>query len=177
MRRTCLFGAVIFCLLAYASPASGEIIELLDGTKINGTIVHYFEGVYSIDVPEGERIKIPKEKIKKILFELPPPRAAFSTPEKTFNVWKKAMEEGDIDAAVDCYALMYQGMVFGEMASLGTDGLKAMKEEIKKTKFTIKNTTTRGNTALLKVTRSYGDDVQTAEISFIKENGEWKMKP
>ena len=43
--------------------------------------------------------------------------------------------------------------------------------------FTIKNTTTKGDAATLKITRALGDDVQTAEISFVKENGEWKMRP
>jgi hypothetical protein len=177
MRRPRLLALFSFCLFAYAAPASAEIIQLLDGTKLSGTIVHCFEGVYTIDTSDGNRVKLPKEKIKSITFELPPPRAEFSTPEKTFEIWRKALTHGDIEAAIDCYALMYQGMVMSQMTDAGPDGIKAMKGEMAKTKFTIKNTSTKGETALLKVTRSYGEDVQTAEIAFVKENGEWKMRP
>jgi hypothetical protein len=163
--------------LALAQSAHAEIIELLDNTKLNGSIVHYFEGVYSVDLSDGSRIKLPKEKIKQIRFELPPPRPELSAPEKTFEIWRKALSAGDIDAAVDCYSLMYQGMVLNDFTSTGTEGLKAMREEMAKTKFTVKNTSTKGDTATLKVTRSLGDDVSTAEIFFVKENGEWKMRP
>jgi hypothetical protein len=176
MRRSLWLGLVLACSLL-ANAASAEVVELLDGTKMAGTIIHYFEGVYTIDMPDGARVKLPKEKIKSIRFELPPPRAEFSTPEKTFDVWKKAISGGNLEAAVDCYALMYQGVVAEEMSGAGADGIKAMKEEMAKTKFTIKETKTKGDTATLKVVRAYGDDVQTAELSFVKENGEWKMRP
>lgn len=169
--------AALLLSLLIAAPARAEIIELLDNTKLTGTIVHYFEGVYSIDLPDGTRLKLPKEKIKQIRFDLPAPRAEFSSPDKTFERWRKSLGAGEVEAAVDCYALMYQGMVLAEMTDAGAEGLKAMREEMSKTKFTIKSTTTKGDTATLKVTRSYGDDVSTAEIVFVKENGEWKMRP
>src|SRR5262245_6711639 len=118
MRRSFAALPLALCLFAYALPASGEIIQLIDGTKVSGTIVHYFDGVYSIDTADG-RIKIPKEKIKLISFELPPPRAEFSTPEKAFEVWRKAMVAGNLEAAVDCYALMYQGMILSSLTDAG----------------------------------------------------------
>ena len=171
---------LLFCALSLAlSPkrASAEVIELIDSTKISGTIIHYYDGVYTIESSDGNRLKLPKEKIKQIIYELPPPRAEFATPEKTFDLWKKALVAGDLEAAVDCYSLLYQGMVMAQFTDAGTEGLKQMKTEMAKTKFTIKSTNTKGDTATLKVLRSYGDDVQTAEISFVKENGEWKMRP
>lgn len=174
MHRPSALALLFLCL--FTSPAAAEIIQLLDNTKMSGTIIHYFEGVYSIDLADGTRVKIPREKIKQISYELPAPRAEFSTPEKTFELWRKALSKGDLEAAVDCYALMYQGMVMSQMTEAGSDGLKAMKEEMAKTKFTIKSTSTKGEVATLKVTRSYGDDVQTAEVAFVKENGEWKMR-
>jgi hypothetical protein len=167
-----------FLFLSFlAAPASAEIIELVDSTKMSGAIIHYYDGVYTIETPDGAKLKLPKEKIKQIIYELPPPRAAFATPEKTFEIWRKALTTGDLEAAVDCYSLLYQGMVMDEFSQTGTEGMKAMKAEMSKTKFTIKSTTTKGDTATLKVVRSYSDDVQTAEILFVKENGEWKMRP
>jgi hypothetical protein len=167
----------LVCLFGWLTPAHAEIIELIDNTKISGAIVHFYDGVYTIETSDGGKLKLPKEKIKQIIYELPPPRPAFSTPEKTFELWRKALVSGDLEAAVDCYALLYQGMVMGEFSQAGTEGLKAMKTEMTKTKFTIKSTTTKGDTSTLKVVRSFGDDVQTAEIFFVKENGEWKMRP
>jgi hypothetical protein len=169
--------ALSLCFLLASLPASAEIIELVDNTKMSGSIIHYYDGVYTIETADGSKVKLPKEKIKQIIYELPPARAEFSTPDKTFEIWRKALSTGDLEAAVDCYSLMYQGMVMDEFSQAGTEGLKAMKTEMSKTKFTIKSTTTKGDTSTLKVVRSYGDDIQTAEILFVKENGEWKMRP
>ena len=48
---------------------------------------------------------------------LPPARAEFSTAEKTFDRWKKAMAEGNMEKMIDCYALMYQGFLASQMSS------------------------------------------------------------
>jgi len=37
--------------------------------------------------------------------------------------------------------------------------------------------TTKGETATLKVVRQKGDESDTGEIAFVRENGEWKMLP
>ncbi len=52
-----------------------------------------------------------------------------------------------------------------------------MQKEIEGTKFEIKGTSTKGETAMLKVQRQKGDETETGEIAFVKENGEWKMLP
>ena len=73
---------------------------------------------------------------------------------------------------------MYQGMLATQMG-LGDaqDGLKKMQKEIEGTKFQIKGSTTKGDTATLKVLRQKGDESDTGEIAFVRENGEWKMLP
>ena len=58
-----------------------------------------------------------------------------------------------------------------------SDGLKKMQKEIEGTKFQIKGSSIKGDTATLKVQRQKGDDTDTGEIAFAKENGEWKMLP
>jgi len=160
-----------------ARPARAEVIELLDKTKVNGKIIHYYDGVYTVEAG-GQTMKLPKDKIKSISFTLPAPRAEFSTPEKTFDRWRKALGEGSMDKAIDCYALVYQGMLAKQM-ELGEakGGIKQMKKEIEGTKFQIKGSSTKGDSATLKVLRQKGDESDTGEIAFVRENGEWKMLP
>jgi hypothetical protein len=163
--------------LVAPAPARAEIIELIDKTKVSGKIIHYYDGVYSVET-NNQTIKLPREKIRAITFQLPPARPELSTPEKTFERWRKALGEGAIEKVVDCYALMYQGMLATQMGlGQASDGLKKMQKEIEGTKFQIKGSSIKGETATLKVQRQKGDDTDTGEIAFVKENGEWKMLP
>ena len=160
---------------AWALPARAEIIELIDKTKMNARIIHYYDGVYTVETG-GNAIKLPKEKIRSIGFSLPPPRPEFSTVEKTFDRWRKAMAEGDMEKMIDCYALMYQGFLASQMSSVN-DGLKKMQKEFEGWKFEVKGSSAKGDTASLKVLRKKGEESDTGEIAFVKENGEWKMLP
>jgi hypothetical protein len=162
-------------LLTIAGTARAEVIELVDKTKISGKIVHYYDGVYSVET-QGQTMKIPREKIRSIAFQLPPARSEFSTAEKTFERWRKAVTDGDLEKAVDCYALMFQGVVATQMGQ-SADAIKQMKKEIEGTKFTVKGSSVKGEKATLKVLRQKGEDSETGEIAFVRENGEWKMLP
>lgn len=155
--------------------ARAEVIELLDKTKLNGKIIHFYDGVYSIETTGG-LIKLPKEKIKSIVFSLPAARPEFSTPEKTFERWKTAMAKGEVEKVIDCYALMYQGFLATQMGQV-QDGFKKMQAELAGTKFTIKGAQTKGESATLKVERAKGSDSEVADVGFVRENGEWKMLP
>jgi hypothetical protein len=172
MRRTL---ALSLLLVMAGGAARADVIELIDKTKINGTVVHYYDGLYSVET-QGKTMKIPREKIRSIHFSVAPARAEFSTAEKTFERWRKSLMDGDLDKAIDCYALMYQGVVANHMGQAG-DALKQMKKEIEGTKFTIKGSSVKGETATLKVLRQKGEDSETGEIAFVRENGEWKMLP
>jgi len=66
-------------LLLGALPVRAEVIELLDKTKLNANIIHFYDGVYTVEVA-GQTQKVPKEKIRSISFALPPARPEFSTP-------------------------------------------------------------------------------------------------
>jgi hypothetical protein len=158
-----------------ASPARAEVIELLDKTKVNAKIVHFYDGVYTVEAA-GQTQKIPRDKIKAITFTLPPARAEFSTPEKTFERWRKSLTEGTMDKVIDCYALMYQGLLASQIGQAG-DAMKKMQKEVEGTKFQIKGSSTKGDTATLKVQRQKGEESDTGDVAFIRENGEWKMLP
>jgi hypothetical protein len=160
-----------------AAGARAETIELVDKTKLNAKIVHYYDGVYTVEA-NGQTVKLPKEKIRAISFTVPPARAEFSTPEKTFERWRKSLVDGSIEKVIDCYALMYQGMLASQMGLGQTEGgIKKMQKEIEGTKFQIKGSSSKGETATLKVLRQKGDESDTGEIAFVRENGEWKMLP
>jgi hypothetical protein len=169
--------ALLAALTLGAGLARAETIELVDKTKLNAKIIHYYDGVFTVET-NGQTMKLPREKIRSIGFQTPPARAEFSTPEKTFERWRKALAEGASERVIDCYALMYQGMLATQMGLGQTqDGIKKMQKEIEGTKFQIKESKTKGDTATLKVLRQKGDESDTGEVAFVRENGEWKMLP
>ncbi|MFL5306042.1 MAG: hypothetical protein ACJ8F1_12560 [Polyangia bacterium] len=169
--------AVATALVLAAGVAQAETIELVDKTKLNAKIVHYYDGIYTVET-NGQTMKLPREKIRAISFQTPPARPEFSTPEKTFDRWRKALTEGASEKVIDCYALMYQGMLATQMGlGQAQDGMKKMQKEIEGTKFQIKESKTKGDTATLKVLRQKGDESDTGEVAFVRENGEWKMLP
>jgi hypothetical protein len=173
-------SSVVSSLLALAlfltaAPARAEVVELLDMTKMTVKIIHYYDGVYSVE-SHGQPVKIPKEKIKSITFQMPAPRPEFSTPEKTFERWRKALREGNLEKVIDCYALMFQGMLAMQVGQV-ENGLKKMQKEVEGTKFTLKGSSVKGESATLKVTRQKGEDSETVDIPFVRENSEWKMLP
>ena len=182
MRRTATPSLTLFAPLALLAPlllacrtARAEIIELIDKTKMSVKILHFYDGVYSVEAGNTV-IKVPREKIRAITFQLPPARPELSTPEKTFERWRKALADGDAEKVVDCYALMYQGLLAYQMGQ-AADGMKSMQKEIAGTKFQLKGAATKGDTATLKVQKQKGDDSETGDITFVRENGEWKMMP
>ncbi len=171
MRVLALLAALVMPAFARA-----EVIQLLDNTQVSGKILHYYEGVFAIETSAGQKLELPTTKIKSITFKLPPPRAELSTPEKTFNRYKDALQKGDMNKVIDSYALMYQGML-AQQVEHGGDELKKMQKEVEGMKFEIKGSKISGNSATLKVQRSKGDDVETSEVRLVLENGEWKMTP
>lgn len=173
-----LAASAALATVALAAPqARGEVIELVDKTKLNAKVIHFYDGVYTVE-SGGQTMKLPKEKIRAISFALPAPRPEFSTPEKTFDRWHKALTEGAMERAIECYALVYQGMLAKQMGLGETQGgVKKMQKEIEGTKFQVKGSSSKGDIATLKVHRQKGDESDTGEIAFVRENGEWKMLP
>ena len=93
-------GLTLGLFLGPSFSARAEIIELVDKTKMHGKILHYYDGVFSIE-SGGNTVKLPREKVKSIQFDLPKPRAEFSTAEKTFERWKKSMKDGEMEKVID----------------------------------------------------------------------------
>jgi hypothetical protein len=164
-------------LLMIATSARAEVVQLIDNTQLNGKIVHYYDGTFSFETSDGQKVELPTAKIKSITFKLPPARAEFSTPEKTFARYKDALIKNDLPKLVDCYALMYQGMMAAQLNQAGDEMKNKMRKEIEGTKLEIKSSKISGNNATLKVQRSKGEEVETADVRMVLENGEWKLTP
>ena len=173
-RFTLTAAAVLFAL---SQPARAEVIQLIDNTQVSGKIVHFYDGTFAVETSDGQKVELPTTKIKAITFKLPPARAEFSTPEKTFARYKDALVKNDITKLIDCYALMYQGVMAAELGRTTDDQRKKMQQEIAGTKIEIKSSKVSGNTALLKVQRSKGEESETADVRMVLENGEWKLTP
>src|SRR4051794_29604445 len=58
-------------LLAVAAPARAEVIQLVDNTQVAGKILHYYDGVFQVEAAGGQKVDIPRDKIKSITFKLP----------------------------------------------------------------------------------------------------------
>lgn len=169
-----------FSLSALATAAASEVVTLADNTQVAGKLTHYYDGILVMETSGGQKIELPRDKVKAITFKLPPARAEFATPEKSFERWRQAMVKGDVNRAIDCYALMYQGQV-GQQMLQSTDALKQAQKDLEGVTFELRGTTyqTQGEMKLatLKVRRTKGENVQTDEIHLVLENGEWKMTP
>jgi hypothetical protein len=164
-----------------APPAGAtEVITLVDNTQVAGRVTHYYDGVLVIETSAGQKLELPRDKVKQIAFRLPPPRAEFSTPEKVFERWRLAMQKGETQKALECYALMYQGMMQQQMLQ-NPEQAKQAQKDIEGVRFEYKGTSFQSQgalrTATLKVRRIKGENIQTDEVHFVQENGEWKMAP
>ena len=172
-------GVVALTLFGTA-PARAEVVTLVDNTRIYGEVVHYFDGELTVKTAAGVRVKLPTAKIKSIRFKLPKPRAAFSTPTKTFNRWKQSLLQGKLSVHIDCYAMMYQMMMTNMIGGMSKADFQKMVSGHRKTRYTIRSTRKKGkNLAFLKVAaRLPGrSDAQVGELLFVLENGEWKLVP
>lgn len=175
-----IIGALVSLLAVERAASANEVVTLIDNTQIAGKLSHYYDGTIVIETSGGQKVELPRDKVKTITFKLPPPRVEFSSPEKVFERWRAAMTKGDATRAVDCYALMYQGQV-GQQMMQSPDTVKQAQKDLEGVVFELRGTSyqTQGDMkmATMKVRRTKGENVQTDEIHLVLENGEWKMTP
>lgn len=175
-----LGGVALFSALLAPALCRADTITLVDNTQIGGRVVHFYDGLLAIETSTGQKVELPREKVKSITFKLPAPRPEFSTPEKTFERWRGFMQKGDAQKAIECYALMFQGMMQQQMLQT-PDAVKQAQKDLDGVKIELRGSTTQKQgelqTATLKVRRTKGENVQTDEVHFVLENGEWKMTP
>lgn len=170
--------ALAYLYLAIPSPViADDQVRLVDNTKIVGEVLHYYDGMLTLRLPNGSKMKLPQRKIKGITFKLPKPRAALSTPRKTFNRMRKAALRGDVATYIDSHSAYYQ-MYLSHRASMTS--MKKFRRQLKKewgeAQLVVVSTKVDGRMATMHVRRrTKGHDAQQGEFRFVKENNEWKM--
>lgn len=172
MHRIVLGLALLVPQLALAD----DMISLVDNTKIVGTLVHYYDGVLTVQLPNGAKMQLPQSKVKQVTFQLPKPRPAFSTPRKTFDRMRKAALRGDLDTYIDAHSAYYQMFLNHQIAqSKPGEFRKRLQEEWGNVQLEIVGVSIDKGMATMKVRRHNGSQSQEGEFRFVKENGEWKM--
>lgn len=173
MKRAC--SVAVFMIVMIAGWCCCEVIELIDGTKMSGTVMHAYNEAIEIKLEGGEVMVMQLEKLKSVVFTKIEPRPEFSTPEKAFKHYLSLMRQGDIDRTVSCYRLMYQKMMREELSSMTASDKAKMQEEMVKTEFELNETIINGKKARIPVKRYFDGKKEEAEFIFVKENGEWKL--
>ncbi len=121
---------------------------------------------------KGEQLVKELEKIakKRGIEIIIGPDKRFSSPEKTWNVYRNALISGDIDTAMECYVpgIWKERKVF---TLLGKEKTKQMGEEMGE----IERITGNENRAKYRIKQKYGGQDVSFHINFVNIDGEWKM--
>lgn len=177
MLRMPLMIGLFAGLVGVASVArAAESVQLLDGTRIVGTIIHYFDGVLTVELPNGTRMKLPSAKVRSLRFKLPKPRASMSTPRKAFKRLRTAALKGDLATYIDCHSSYYQMFLQHQIERMGARKFtKRLKKEWGAVQLKVLKTKRKGNTAVMTFRGQQGEDRRDGEVRFVRENREWKM--
>jgi hypothetical protein len=174
--RATLFVVLACCTLLSNTAQAEESVELIDKTRIVGQVVHYYDGVLTLRLANGSKMKLPAHKVRSIRFKLPSPRAALSSPKKAFQRLRRAALRGDIATYIDGHSTYYQ-MALGHRIALGkkAEFKKQLKRQWGEIQLKIVGTKVKGGMATMRIRSSKDGKSQTGEVHFVKENGEWKM--
>ena len=176
MRRNTLTMLVVAALAWPSMASADETIHLLDKTKIVGKLVHFYEGVLTVRLPNGTKLALPRAKVARIQFKMPRPRAALSTPKKTFKRMRAAALKGDLTTYIDCHSSYYQTFLNHQIAMMKpAKFIKRLKKEYGSTQIKILRTKVTKDTAIVYLQSSKGGESRKGELRFVKENKEWKM--
>lgn len=164
-------------LLATPTTArADQAVVLSDGSTITGKLLHFYDGVLTLRVAGGQRVRLPSSKVKAVRFKLPAPRAALATPRGAFKRMRVAALKGDLPTYVDSYATTYQ-MLLSHQISLATP--KRFRAQLHKqwagAQLEIVRAKIQGKTAKLVVRRREGGRSTEGALHFVRENREWKM--
>lgn len=168
--------ALVAALGGAGTARADDAVELLDKTRLIGQLVHFYEGMLTLRLPNGTLMHLPREKVARIAFQLPKPRPELSTPEKAFLRLRAAGVKGDLETYVDAHSAYYQMFLGQQVAQAGPEKFRAqLKQEWSNVQLEIVGTEIKGGSAVLKIRRSGGAQADEGELRFLKENGEWKM--
>lgn len=112
-----------------------------------------------------------KRKIEIILF--PNPDKRFVSPEKTWETYKKALLEGDIETVTGCYVLGQDAKMRQMYNAMGKEMMKKAGTELGN----LERVSVGEQTAKYLITRKENGKDFTYHVIFHNIEGEWKMMP
>ena len=177
MSKSAFAAITTFLIVSIGGVAEADqVVQLVDGTKITGTILHYYEGLLTVRLPDGKRMRLPEGKVKRVDFKLKQARSALSTPEKAFSRLRKAALKGDLRTYVDAHATYYQTLLNHQVAIISPlKFTRQLRKQWGSAQLEVVGTKRKGALATLKVRRKKGERSDVGELHFVRENGEWKM--
>ena len=98
------------------------------------------------------------------------PDKRFSSPEKTWEVYRNALSEGDVDTVMECYVsgIYKERRIFNFLTK---DQLKQMAEDMGN----IERITGNEHRAEYRIMQKYKDKEVAFHINFANIDGEWRM--
>ena len=161
-----------------AGAARAEVIELLDKTKMNGKIIHYYDGVYT---DRGQRPDDEAAQGQDPIDLLPAPAGARRVLDAREDV--RALAQG-ADRGRDRARRSTATRSSTRGCSPSRWGSARPRAASRRCRRRSRGRSSRSRarprrvtSATLKVLRQKGDESDTGEIAFVRENGEWKMLP
>jgi hypothetical protein len=108
--------------------------------------------------------------------ELDMTKGAYSSPSHTFETWKRAAINDDIDGMANCYAESRKSDIKKELKKIPKKNREDMKMAMSQTIFTPSDPYYQGEFAIMEVTWAKGLASQTQTLKFMFENNkEWKI--
>jgi tetratricopeptide (TPR) repeat protein len=172
-----------------ALSASASSIDETSGKAMNAYLAKYPDSYYSLilgaafykyykenGIVDKERalLKELQNIAKKRKMELVlGPDSRFSSPEKTFEIYKKALIEGNLEGIAECY-VSGQGVKMKELFSaIGKEKTRDIGSEMG----SIQKITGNDQTTKYRILRKENGQDITYFIIFHNIDGEWKMEP
>lgn len=102
---------------------------------------------------------------------------SFRTPEETFATWRSAVETLDYELLLQCYATPSVSALRSEIQATSQDGLKAMRDESRRTDYKIEKVVYEDKRAFVRVKRQLEKSEEIEILTMIQEGGNWKLLP
>jgi hypothetical protein len=101
------------------------------------------------------------------------PDSRFSSPEKTFDIYKKALIEGNVEGIAECYVLGEDIKMKQLFSAIGKEKTREIGSEMG----AIQRITGNEQTTKYRILRKENGQDITYYIIFYNIDGEWKMEP
>jgi hypothetical protein len=102
---------------------------------------------------------------------------SFNSPQETFETWRQSVERLDFETLIACYATAAKPQMRKTIEETSEEGLRAMRDEARRTKFRIEKVVYEKDRAYLRAVRQLRHEDDLEVLVMIKEGQEWKLLP